>query len=125
MYPALRKLVVAVKADEMTIACGGIQGKVRHVQAFNLMYWCISDVIYIIIHRSLASIYARCSSRALSPNFSHIECIPNLVNGLLLLIPLGELLSLIAYLAMHLQWPWLWLRIVRSLTHVLYRIYCR
>ena len=34
MYPALRELVVAVKADEMTIACGGIQAKARHVQTF-------------------------------------------------------------------------------------------
>lgn len=38
MYPALRKLVVTVKADEMTIACGGIQGKARHVEAFKHMY---------------------------------------------------------------------------------------
>ena len=34
MYPVLRELVVAVKANEMTRACGGIQAKARHVQTF-------------------------------------------------------------------------------------------
>ena len=34
MYPVLRELVVAVKANEMTRACGGIQAKTRHVQTF-------------------------------------------------------------------------------------------
>ena len=48
MYPALRKLVATVKADEMTIACGGIQGKARHVEAFKHMYQCISDIIISI-----------------------------------------------------------------------------
>jgi hypothetical protein len=49
MYLALRKLVVAVKADEMTIACGGIQGKVRHVHAGIQAHVLVHFRCYIII----------------------------------------------------------------------------